>query len=160
MLFRSFNLTDKTISDIKKYNIIFTPNFDNKHSHMDYGTSCWACDNMYYKHNRKLVHNFDHTNIICDIFAYGSMSSMKSYCDLYNNYDKLNDTFFDENVKQFNEVSKNIVYEEGNYNFKGHEGHVDSLYYYNCSYPERLLQHFLKNYMLVESKDIKLKLVR
>ena len=57
-------------------------------------------------------------------------------------------------------MSKNIVYEEGNYNFKGHEGHVDSLYYYNCSYPERLLQHFLKNYMLVESKDIKLKLVR
>lgn len=155
-----FNLSDKTISDIKNHDIIFTPNHDNKHTHMDYGTSCWACDNLYYTHNRKKVHIFDHTNVICDMFAYGSMTSMKSYCDLYNNYDKLNDSFFDENVKQFNKVPENIVYEEGNYNLKGHQGHVDSLYYYYCSYPERLLQLQLKNYMLVQSNDIKLNLVR
>jgi hypothetical protein len=85
---------------------------------------------------------------------------MKKYCDLYNNYDKLNNSFFEENLKQFKVVSNNIVYEGGNYNLKGHEGHVDSLYYYNCSYPERLLQQFLKNYMLVESRDIKTNLVR
>jgi len=155
-----FNLTDKTISDMKTHDIIFTPNSDNQHSHMDYGTSCWACDNMYYKHNRKIVHNFDHTNVICDLYAYGSQNSMKKYCDLYNNYDKLNNSFFEENLKQFKVVSDNIVYEGGNYNLKGHEGHVDSLYYYNCSYPERLLQQFLKNYMLVESRDIKTNLVR
>jgi hypothetical protein len=155
-----FNLTDKTISDMKTHDIIFTPNSDNKHSHMDYGTSCWACDNMYYKHNRKIVHNFDHTNVICDLYAYGSQNSMKKYCDLYNNYDKLNNSFFEENLKQFKVVSNNIVYEGGNYNLKGKEGHVDSLYYYNCSYPERLLQQFLKNYMLVESRDIKTNLVR
>ena len=155
-----FNLTDKTISDIKNYNIIFAPNSDNEHSHIDYGTSCWACDNMYYKHNRKLVHNFDHTNIICDLYAYGSQKSMTKYCDLYNNYDRLNNLFYEENLKQFKTVSTNTVFENENYYLKGHEGHVDSLYYYNCSYPERLLQQFLKNYMLVESKDIKLNLVR
>jgi len=156
----AFSLSDKTISDIKNHDIIFTPNHDNKHTHMDYGTSCWACDNLYYTHNRKKVHIFGHTNVICDMFAYGSMTSMKSYCDLYNNYDKLNDSFFDENVKQFNLVPENIVYEGGNYNLKDHQGHVDSLYYYYCSYPERLLQFQLKNYMLVQSKDIKLNLVR
>jgi len=155
-----FKLTDKTISDMKTYDIIFAPNSDNEHGHMDYGTSCWACDNMYYKHNRKIVHNFDHTNIICDLYAYGSQNSMKKYCDLYNNYDKLNNRFFEENLKQFKIVPANTFFENGNYNLKGHEGHVDSLYYYNCSYPERLLQQFLKNYMLVESREIKTNLVR
>ena len=155
-----FNLTDKIISDIKTHDIIFTPNIDNQHTHMDYGTSCWACDSLYYKHNRKMVHIFDHTNVICDLFAYGSKDSMKQYCDLYNNYDELNKSFFDKNLKQFKRVPKNIVHEGGNYNLKGHEGHVDSLYYYYCSYPERLLQFQLKDYMLVQSKEIKLNLVR
>jgi hypothetical protein len=155
-----FNLTNKTISDIKTHDIIFTPNHDNQHTHMDYGTSCWACDSLYYKHNRKIVHIFQHTNVICDLFAYGSKSSMKQYCDLYNNYDKLNDSFFNENLKQFKKVPKNIIHEKGNYNLKGYDGHVDSLYYYYCSYPERLLQFQLKDYMLVQSRDIKLNLVR
>ena len=156
----SFNLTDKTISDIKTHDIIFTPNHDNQHTHLDYGTSCWACDSLYYKHNRKIVHIFEHTNVICDLFAYGNKTSMKQYCNLYNNYDKLNNSFFKENLKQFERVTDNIVYEGGNYNLKGYQGHVDSLYYYYCSYPERLLQFQLKDYMLVQSKDIKLNLVR
>jgi hypothetical protein len=155
-----FSLSDKTISNIKNHNIIFAPNSDNGHSHMDYGTSCWACDNMYYKHNRTIVHNFDHTNIICDLYSYGSKNSMEKYCNLYGNYDKLNNSFFKENLKQFKIVPNNTFFDNGNYNLKGHEGHVDSLYYYNCSYPERLLQHHLKNYMLVESKEIKANLVR
>jgi hypothetical protein len=155
-----FNLTNKTISDIKTHDIIFTPNIDNQHTHLDHGTSCWACDNLYYLHNRKIVHIFDHTNVICDLFAYGSQISMKTYCDLYNNYDTLNNSFFDKNIIQFSKVNKNIFFENGNYNLKGHEGHIDSLYYYYCSYPERLLQFQLKNYMLVQSKDIKANLVR
>jgi hypothetical protein len=155
-----FNLTDKTISDMNTFNIIFAPNADNEHVHPDYGTSCWACDNMYYKHNRKIVHNFDHTNVICDLYAYGSQNSMEKYCDLYNNYDKLNNSFFEQNLKQFKIVPENTLFKNNNYYLNGHEGHIDSLYYYNCSYPERLLQQFLKNYMLVESKDIKVNLVR
>jgi len=156
----NFNLTKNLINDILSYKIIFVPNIDNQHTHPDYGTSCWACDNLYYKYGRKHVHIFEHTNVICDLFAYGSQESMKKYCDLYNNYDELNDSFFNDNLKQYQTITDNIKYENGNYNLKGHNGHIDSLYYYNCSYPERLLQKFLKDFMLVQSKEIKLNLVR
>ena len=146
-----FNLTDKTISDIKNYNIIFAPNSDNEHGHIDYGTSCWACDNMYYKHNRKLVHNFDHTNIICDLYAYGSQKSMAKYCDLYNNYDRLNNLFYEENLKQFKTVSTNTFFENENYYLKGHEGHVDSLYYYNCKHFGSLVAYKITLYKFISS---------
>lgn len=156
-----FDLFAKTIFDIVNNDIIFTPNLDCKHDHIDYGTSCWACDNMYFKHNMKKVHIFEHTNVICDIFAYGNQNSMKQYCDLYNRYDELNDSFFEENLKQYEHINDNIKHEDGNYIFdKGIKGHLDSLYYYNCSYPERLLQKFLRNYMLIQSTDVKIKLVR
>jgi hypothetical protein len=156
-----FHLFDKTVFDIKDNNIIFTPNLDCYHAHMDYGTSCWACDTMYYKHNMKRVHVFEHTNVICDIFAYGDMEAMKKYCDLYNKYDELNDSFFEENLKQYQKLNENVKYENGNYILdKGSRGHLDSLYYYNCSYPERLLQKFLKDYMLVKSEDVRVKLIR
>jgi len=39
-------------------------------------------------------------------------------------------------------------------------GHINSLYYLYCSYPERLLQKFLNDYMLIESTKIKLKFIR
>jgi hypothetical protein len=156
-----FYLFNKTIFDIKDNDIIFTPNSDCNHYHMDYGTSCWACDSMYYKHNMKTVHIFEHSNVICDIFAYGNMKSMKKYCDLYNNYDDLNNSFFEENLKQYEKLNENVKYENGNYILdRGNQGHLDSLYYYNCSYPERLLQKFLKNYMLIKSEDVRVKLVR
>lgn len=157
----NFNLFAKTIFDITNNNIIFTPNIDCKHNHSDYGTSCWACDNMYYKYNMKRVHIFEHTNVICDLFAYGNQNAMKKYCDLYTKYDELNDSFLEENLKQYELVNENIKYIDGNYVFdKGDAGHLDSLYYYNCSYPERLLQKFLKDYMLVKSTDVKLQLIR
>jgi len=155
-----FNLTKDTLNSVLNHKIIFTPNRDCDHHHMDYGTSCWACDNMYYQHNLSSVHIFEHTNVICDLFAYGNMESMSKYCNLYYHYDDMNQLFFDENKSQLEKHSDNLVFENGNYNLKGHKGHVDSLYYFNCSYPERLLQKFLRDYMLVESKDIKVKLVR
>jgi hypothetical protein len=129
-----FNLTKNLINDILSYKIIFAPNIDNQHEHPDYGTSCWACDNLYYKYGRKNVHIFEHTNVICDLFAYGSQESMKKYCDLYNNYDELNDSFFNDNLKQYQTITDNIKYENGNYNLKDHNGHIDSLYYYNLKY--------------------------
>lgn len=158
---RHFDLFAKTVFDIIDNDIIFTPNIDCSHEHMDYGTSCWACDNMYYKYNMKKVHIFEHTNVICDIFAYGNMKTMKKYCDLYNKYDELNESFLEQNLKQYESINENIEYQDGNYILdKGVDGHLHSLYYYNCSYPERLLQKFLKNYMLVRSEDVRVKLVR
>jgi hypothetical protein len=157
----SFTLTKDIITDVNNHNIIFTPNNkDSNHSHHDYGTSCWACDNMYYNHNLKNVHIFEHTNVICDLFAYGSQNSMKSYCSLYNVYDKLNDSFIEKNLKSYELNNKHINNIDGDYKLVGHDGHIDSLYYYYCSYPERLLQKHLNDYMLVESRKIKLSLKR
>jgi hypothetical protein len=156
-----FELPTHIIEDLSNYDIIFTPNNkDSKHSHLDYGTSCYVCDTMYYKHKLTNVHIFEHSNVICDLFAYGNQKSMKDYCDVYNHYDELNNTFSEQNHISLKKHNKNIKIEDGNYKLFGYKGHLDSLYYYYCSYPERLLQKFLKNYMLIESKTVKLSLVR
>jgi hypothetical protein len=155
-----FDLKDSTVVDINTYPIIFVPNVDNAHSHPDHGTSCWACDNMYYKHGLKHVHVFEHTNVVCDLYAYGSYPSMKKYCELYDNYDTLLESYNQVNLKTYEKIPSSIKKVGKDYHLMGNKGHVESLYYYYCSYPERLLQLFLRDYMLVESKSIKLKLVR
>jgi len=159
--FTHFIVDDSLINEINQNDIIFVPNSDNHHNHMDNGTSCWACDNMYYKFNLKNVHIFEHTNVICDTFAYGSVKSMSSYCDLYNHYDDMLKEYVDKN-KEF--LEKNVIkYTQVNNTYqidKTFEGHINSLYYLYCSYPERLLQKFLKDYMLIESKKIKIKFIR
>jgi hypothetical protein len=156
-----FSPTQTVVDNINKYDIIFTPNNkDSKHSHSDYGTSCWACDNMYYKHGLKHVHVFEHTNIVCDLFAYGSMSSMKKYCNLHHEYDNLIKSFNELNYKSLQKFKSHVRKVNGDYKFVGDRGHSDTLYYYNASYPERLLQKYLTDYMLVESKKIKMSLKR
>jgi hypothetical protein len=110
---------------------------------------------MYYKHELKSVHIFPHTNVVCDIFAYGSFESMKSYCSLYEHYDQLNESLSEDNLKSFKDNNTSVKFRNGDYILEGHIGHVESLYYFYCSYPERLLQLYLKDYMLVESKSVK-----
>ena len=131
------------------------PNSDNNHSHPDYGTSCWACNNIYYKHKYKIPHIFDHTNVVCDTFAYGSYDAMKKYCSLYNNYDKLNKQFESENLKMLKITNGQRTVPHNNQKDILIKNHLDSLYFYRGSYPERLLQVFLKDYLLPESKIIK-----
>jgi len=156
----AFNLSNATINDIINNNIIFVPNSDNDHHHPDNGTSCWLCDNMYYNHKLKTVHVFEHSNIVCDLFAYGNFNAMKKYCSLYEDYDILNNKFYELNVEQSKKINKNISKNGDDYHFKGQAGHLDTLYYFYCSYPERMLQMYLKDYMLIESKEVKLNLVR
>jgi hypothetical protein len=151
----SFNLFKNQVDDIKNNKIIFVPNSDCNHTHLDNGTSCYACDNMYYKHGLKNVHIFPHTNVVCDIFAYGNFDSMKSYCSLYEHYDELNKSFLPDNLKSFEINNKTAKFTDGDYILKNHIGHVESLYYFYCSYPERLLQIHLKDYMIIESKSVK-----
>jgi hypothetical protein len=116
---------------------------------------------MFYKHNLKNVHVFEHTNVICDIFAYGSVKSMGSYCDLYNHYDDILKEYTEINKKslELNKIKHTYV-DNTYYIDKTISGHIDSLYYLYCSYPERLLQQFLTDYMLIESKKIKVKFIR
>lgn len=158
----SFIIDEDLVNDINSNNIIFVPNQDCGHSHPDSNsTSCWACDNMYYKFNLKNVHIFEHSNIICDVFAYGSVKSMSSYCDLYNHYDDLLKSYNEENKKSLEKNKIKHTYTNGVYYVDFTEsGHIDSLYYLYCSYPERLIQKFLNDYMLVESRKIKLNFIR
>jgi hypothetical protein len=157
----SFLVDEHLISEINLNDIIFVPNHDCGHPHMDNATSCWACDNMYYKFNLKNVHIFEHTNVVCDVFAYGSMNSMSSYCDLYNHYDDMLKEYVDANKKSLEKNKIKHTYVNGTYYVDNTvTGHINSLYYLYCSYPERLLQKFLSNYMLLESRKIKLKFIR
>lgn len=153
--FLNFNLSRALVDDIINNKIIFLPNKDNQHSHPDHGTSCWACDKLYYNYNYKDVHIFDHTNVICDTFAYGSFSSMSKYFDLYNNYDSILKGYEEKNIEMMNKrkgVNTKVIGKDVSI-----LKHADSLYYYYCSYPERLLQFFLNEYMLVESRMITVK---
>ena len=157
----SFSIDDSLINDVNQNDIIFTPNSDCGHPHLDNGTSCWACDNMYYKFRLKNVHIFEHTNVVCDIFAYGSVKSMYHYCDLYNHYDDMLKGYVEKNKQSL--IKNKIKHTHINNTYyidKTVEGHINSLYYLYCSYPERLLQKFLSDFMLVESKKIKIKFIR
>lgn len=157
----SFNVDEELFDEINLHDIIFVPNNDNHHNHIDNGTSCWACDNMYYKFNLKNVHIFEHTNVICDIFAYGSIKSMYHYCDLYNHYDDMLKEYVKKNKESLIKNNIKHTYINNIYHIdKTVEGHINSLYYIYCSYPERLLQKFLSDFMLVESKKIKIKFIR
>jgi hypothetical protein len=156
-----FDVDDYLLNEINNNDIIFVPNSDCGHPHIDNGSSCWACDNMYYNFNLKNVHIFEHTNVICDVFAYGSVKSMSSYCDLYNHYDDMLKEYAEKNKESLKKNKIKHTYLNGVYYVdKTINGHIDSLYYLYCSYPERLIQKFLNNYMLVESKKIKLKFIR
>jgi hypothetical protein len=162
--FWEFNPSKKLFNDINMNKLIFVPNSDCGHAHLDTGTSCWACDIMYHNHGFTKVHIFDHSCIVCDVFAYGSIGSMKKYCSLYLEYDKINELYKDVNIKSLE--TNDINYEKiGNVyqlplNGDRAQEHLKSLYYLYCSYPERMLQIHLKDYMLVESRQIKITFYR
>lgn len=157
----SFKLTHQAVYDYKTHPIIFVPeDKHSNHSHEDYGTSCWACDNMYHKFDLKEPHVFDHTNIICDLFAFGGYEGMKKYCNLYNVYDEMNEIFDKKNQQTLKKLKTQVRLVNGDYKFVGSEGHRETLYYYYCSYPERMLQQYLSDYMLPHTTTIKAHLVR
>ena len=153
-----FRPSNRIFIDCNQHNIIFMPNKDNAHFHSDYGTSCWACDKMYHEKLLTDVHIFDHTNIVCDVMAYGSVKSMKEYCNLHKNYRKIYKAVEKENFRMLKlRKEKNIQSKGKDYIIKHND---DGLYYFYGSYPERALSLHLKNFMLPESKTIKCRLVR
>lgn len=153
-----FRPTNRIFIDCNQNDIIFMPNGDNQHYHIDYGTSCWACDKMYHEKQLMDVHIFEHTNIVCDVMAYGSVDSMREYCNLHKNYQKLYKSVEKENLRMLKKrKSKNIQSKGKDYVIKNID---DGHYYYYGSFPERALALHLKDFMLPESKTIKCKLVR
>jgi len=150
------------INDVQNYKIIFAPNDGCGHTHPDSNsTTCLVCNDMYYKHNLKYVHNFEHSHVMCDLFSYGSYESMREYMSIYEIYDDINQSFVDDNLKKLKKY--NIKYEKQNNVYllqRNQVGHLDSLFYINCSYPERVLQKVLKDYLIPASKKIKVKFLR
>lgn len=153
-----FRPSNRVFVDCNNHDIIFMPNKDNAHFHSDYGTACWACDKMYYEKLLTDVHIFEHTNIVCDTMAYGSVKSMKVYCNLHNHYPKLYKSVEKENFRMLQKRNQKNTQSKGkDYVIKHND---DGLYYFYGSFPERALSMYLKDYMLPESKTIKCRLVR
>jgi hypothetical protein len=70
--------------------------------------------------------------------------------------DKINNSFIESNLKHIEDKKINLEKIDNVYKTSQNlSGHLNSLYYLNCSYPERILQKKLKDYMLIESKNIK-----
>lgn len=158
----SFILDQTLIDDVNNYKIIFAPNDGCGHVHPDSNsTTCKVCDEMYYKYNFKNVHSFDHSHVMCDLFAYGSYESMKKYMSIYNKYNEINESFVEDNLKKLEEY--NITYTKENNVYlleRNQSGHMNSLFYINCSYPERILQKELKDFLIPSSKKINVKFYR
>jgi hypothetical protein len=151
---------DRDLLDDIKHDIIFMPNADCKHDHFGL-TACSTCDTMYSKHKLRHVHMLDHANIVCDTFAYGSMDSMKEYCSLYNAFDDINRTYAADNESRLSKIKTPHTKVGRVFSLnKRNTEHLHSIYLYVCSFPERMLQIHLKNYMLVTSNKIKVRFHR
>jgi hypothetical protein len=160
--FTMFRVTPVLLSEINNHNIIFAPNSDCGHHHPDSNsTTCLSCDVLYHSHKQKDVHYFDHTNVMCDIFSYGSYNSMRDYCSCYDAYDSINESFVEQNLENIEKYKVNYEKVGNVYKLEMNDvGHVHSLFHINCSYPERILQKHLRNYLIPSSRDIKIKFNR
>ena len=166
------------ISEINKHDIIFTSDIECHHHDSqgdnDSAAGCSICNKMYYTYKLKEVHNFDHSNIICDFYAYGSEKAMKKYCSMYEAYDDFCREFAPKNKAQYEKnpafaFKCGKVYKirdcEHNCHVKiegagNRKSHIHALFYYHCSTPERLLQTLLKDYMCLKSTHFYAKTIR
>ena len=129
---------------------------------------------MYYKYGLKEVHNVDHANIICDFYAYGCEKVMKTYCSMYNVYDKICESFTKKNMEHYKK-NPAYVFKCGNvYKIRDKECNCDiiidkvdnkkialhALNYYHISAPEEVLRALLKNYMCLKSINMTARTVR
>jgi hypothetical protein len=149
-----FNLTMDLISDINTNKIIFVPDHEKAgHAH-PLPSFCLSCDKIY-ENGIKVTHIFEHQNIICDTYAYGSASSMKKYCYLYNHYEKLCKEFEEYNLSVMDRIRINYSRDGKNYVIPmSISNDVIAQRFLFCSYPERLFMYYLDDYLLPKAKHI------
>lgn len=159
----SFNITTKILEEINNHDIIFTSD-EGAHVHKDSGSGagCIVCNKMYYDFNLKDVHVFEHTNVICDFYAYGSEKAMKTYCSMHEIYESYIKKYEEINFKSLEKFKSSLKKTDAGYSLYSdsgfnEEGHIKSFYYFYCSYPERILKDLLKDYMLLKSVAVKAK---
>lgn len=170
--------SDQFLKEVNSHDIVFTSDIK-CHVHTSQGENdsaagCSTCNNMYYKYGLKEVHNVDHANIICDFYAYGCEKVMKTYCSMYNVYDKICESFTKKNMEHYKK-SPAYVFKCGNvYKIRDKECYCDilidkvdnkksalhALNYYHISAPEEVLRALLKNYMCLKSINMTARTVR
>ena len=139
---------DKTMGFVNTGNAVFVTN-DDAHPHPHFSNGCMVCNKMY-DIDLHIPHIFNHSNIICDIMAYGGREPMKRWCSMYDHYDEWNDYFAEEN-KNFL-TKRNIPLTITGKNIKVNR--IDHMFYLYCSYPERIFQYHMRDYMLISSRGI------
>jgi hypothetical protein len=117
---------------------------------------------MYYDFNLKDVHVFEHSNVICDFYAYGSEKAMKTYCSMHEIYESYIKKYEEINFKSLEKFKSSLKKTDVGYSLMpnlglNEDGHIKSFYYFYCSYPERILKDLLKDYMLLKSVAVKAK---
>ena len=170
--------SDNFLKEINSHDIVFTSDVK-CHVHTSQGENdsaagCSTCNNMYYKHGFKDVHSFEHVNIICDFYAYGSEKVMKTYCSMYIVYDEICKSYTKVNMERYKK-NPDYVFKCGSvYKIRDKACNCDilidkvdnkksalhALNYYNISAPERVLQTLLKDYMCLKSINMTARTVR
>lgn len=161
-----FSITPTILEEINKHDIIFTSD-EGAHIHHDSGSGagCMVCNKMYYDFKLKDVHVFEHSNIICDFYAYGSEKVMKTYCSMHKIYESYIKKYEEINFKSLDKFKDFLKETDNGYTLKiksglNQDGHIKSFYYFYCSYPERILKDLLKDYMVLKSMAVKAKHIR
>jgi hypothetical protein len=152
---KKFVLSQQMIDDVNSEKIIFFPNGkESGHTH-PLPSYCTRCDNSY-NQGIKVKHMFAHENPVCDTYAYGSMESMKKYCYLHEEYERLCKSFEAHNLDVIDKIG--IQYkkdEQGNYIIQtGHNNDILGQKFLFCSYPERLFMYHLEDYLMPKAEHI------
>lgn len=149
-----FQPTQTLINDIENNKIIFVPN--NSHHTHPFNSYCEKCQ-MIYEMGYRHTHIFNHDNPVCDVYAYGSVDSMKDYCSLYYKYDDLCKKFEKHNMKMMDKLQTPHEKRGEAYILNQNTmSHDQTVFFYFSSYPERLLSYILEDYMLLRADEISL----
>lgn len=166
LFIESIQINEKTLFKINNYNLIFTSSDHSSHTHPDSisGPGCMVCNKMYYDYGILDKHVFDHSNVICDVYAYGSEKTMDNYCSMFINYEKILKKFEIENKNNIEKYKDKLVKKNNVYHTRGilsdNQAHYYALYLFKCSFPESILKEILKDYTVVKSKEIIIKFLR
>jgi len=130
------------IVDNKNKNILYVPNVPySNHGH----PMCKLC-------MKKVDHEI-HSSDICDVFAYGSLSNMEKYFNMYEELENLRIKQIKDNQRMLRMKNEFLIQK------KGDLFHLVDIWRYkernmrlNCFYPERLYRDWFEGHLLVSSK--------
>ncbi len=138
-------ITSKEIEDIiknKNEKRLYVPNVPySNHGH----PMCKLC--------MKNVEHEIHSSDVCDVFAYGSLSNMDKYFNMYEELDNLRIKQNEDNQRMLRMKNDFLVEKKGNlFSLVDIWKYKERNMRLNCFYPERLYRDWFKGHRLVSSK--------